>query len=769
MVSAMNAYPSSLSFTFPGSDISFGTSFAKINGEERKWVFSHRVSDSLRLGGIDGARLRETYLSDDGRFSIVREVWTALRGGMFAYRYITRNLTDKPIPFSSVRVVDAAKGDIDLAGASPLAYRAFLDQASCMTAIPASVRLGVLDDAFREAAAGIYWSRDEHEQMKASAPTKLSFSNFCLLDGGADASAKLLVGFIELAHHYADMEIAVDPGKRGFASLTADAVFNCELPPHGERATQFVAVLSMATYNETLAAYDELVGQLANIAEAPSEQPPSVGCTWHYYGSFIDEKTVLDNIKAASKRNIPLDYYLIDDFWEPCYGDWQAVPERFPHGMRFIADKIREAGMRPGIWSSPFAAKPTSETARLHDAMFLRDANGKKIDLWGDYMIDPTYPGALRWIEDLYRRLHQDYGFEYFKLDKSDFASAEFRQKKAVCHDRSVTLVEAYRRAIAAVRAGVGPESYICICGGHYGASLGLCDTQRCSADTYGRWYGGEPGENIPLQEMRLKQILGRIHNRRLFHTNPDGLELRYQEKSLDPKDFGLSVGHFTMDEALQSAALTYVTGGIVMCGESLVNIGGDRLALYRHVVPSLGAASRAVDFFHEGMPTQFVTHVKPCCSELGPWNTVAIFNVAGKASASSFRLAGDVTEQIEAPVYLVFENITGTFLGRHRAGSIISLKNIPGHGVRIVKVIPIRKTAGSVYLLGTDLHFSGGGVEISYWNEKEPGAIKGEVSTPWTQCAILISACKCDSNGKIDVHTLSLQPGNKRFAFYFP
>lgn len=759
----MNFYPASLSFAFPGADISFGTPFATINGEPREWVFSFSTSSPRRLGGRDGVCRSETYLSDDGLFSVVREVWTACNGGLFSYRYIVRNLTDAPIALSSVRVVDAKRDDIDLAGASPTDYRAFLDQASCMTAIPSAVRLGVLDDDFRTAAKGIYWLRSEQEEMRASSPESLSFSNFCLLDGGADDAAKLLVGFIELSRHYADMEISVVPGKRGFSSLTADAVFDCELPPHGERATQFVAVLSAATCRGALSAYDDLVGHLANIPETPPAPPPAVGCTWHYYGSFIDEKTVLDNLEAARRRAIPLDVYLIDDFWEPCYGDWHAVPDRFPHGMRFLADKIREAGMRPGIWSSPFAVKPSSETARLHDAMFLRDASGRKVDLWGDYMIDPTYPGALRWIEDLYRRLHQEDGFEYFKLDKSDFACLELRRQKAVCHDRSVTLVEAYRRAIAAVRAGVGPDSYICICGGHYGASLGLCDTQRCSADTYGRWYGGEPGEKVPLQELRLKQILGRLHYRRLFHTNPDGLELRYQEKNLDPRDFGLSVGHFTMDEALQSAALTYVTGGIVMCGESLVNIDDERLALYRHVIPALGAASHAIDFFHEGTPTQYVTRVQPRCADLAPWNTASVFNVTTEEQEACIRLSGDATEAIEAPHYLVFENTTGSFLGRHRSGGVVRLHGIPAHGVRIVKIIPVRQAAPKAYLLGTDVHFSGGGVEIASWRENSEG-VEGSLENLWRGYPVSLSFAFAGTAGPVEVKTLVLSPGASRF-----
>ena len=37
-----------------------------------------------------------------------------------------------------------------------------------------------------------------------------------------------------------------------------------------------------------------------------ADQPPAVGCTWHYYGSFIDEKTVIDNAEFGDAPGAPI-------------------------------------------------------------------------------------------------------------------------------------------------------------------------------------------------------------------------------------------------------------------------------------------------------------------------------------------------------------------------------------------------------------------------------------------------------------------------------
>lgn len=728
-----------ITFADEAAQIFLASDFAEINRTKFNWSFQARQEVDKRFAGRDGVSTLDSFLSPDAGLKLTREVWRDFSLGRCAVRYLFENLSGQDFLLENIRVLDVKK--MTLSGADPALWRAFLDRAEPMDGMPSAIRLGTFDDTAAGAVSGSVWVKPDFDLVRNAPTHTFPFENFGLFDGGTDESGKLVVGFVELAHHFADMEIAMDEDGKHFCRLTADAVFDCVVPPNGERATQFLAVFSETTHNRALDAYTDWLGRASGVPAMPSGRAPAVGCTWHFYGGAVTEAIVQENIEAKKTRSIPLDVYMIDDYWEPFYGDWNAIPSVFPHGMREIADRIREAGMRPGIWTAPFAVKPVSETAKRHPEMFFRDANGELVHFFGDFMIDPTAPGALRWIEDLYRRLHDDYGFTYFKLDKVDFPHPQWRSQKPVCHDRSVTLVEAYRMLLAKIRETVGKDSYICICGGHYGASIGLGDTQRSSGDTYGSWISGKAENAVPQQEYRLKQTLGRLHYRRIWMTNADGMELRRRTEPFLPNDFGLSRGLMTDDEARLMTVVHYLNGGIVMCGEGLPDIDDERLALYRHVIPSIDTLSRPLDLFHPWMPTQFATRIRPRCPELTPWNTISIVNYTGEKMTASVLLDGDAVEGLTGRDFLLFELVTGTFLGWNHAGGRAEITDIPPHAGRILKIIPADPQSGEVYLLGTDLHNSCGGVEIASWRSDAPGTAAGTIETPWTRYSVKITA----------------------------
>jgi len=754
----MNCTPeknASRKLNFTAKQIGLSSAFPAVNAEKRSWRFAARTEVDQRIAGMPGVSVRDTFHSPDG-LRLTREVWRGADQRCVMLRCVLRNDSGKDLKLESIRVLDCAS--LNIASAPAKNLRAFLDQASPMDGMPSAVRLGELDDSYAMAVSGAVWDMADMEKAREADPCGIAFSNFMIADAG-DKTPVLCAGFVEFDRHYNDMNIGTDPSRTKFDHLTADAVFNCILPAGTERATSYFLLTSANTFNEAQNLYDDIAGSLANVEVMPSKQPPAIGCTWHFYGGNICEKTVLNELKAIKKRCVPLDVYLIDDFWEPFYGDWNAIPELFPHGMGYIADKISEAGMIPGIWTGPFAVKEKSETAKTHDFFFKNEA-GENVLFFGDYMIDPTAPGALEWITELYSRLHKDYGFCYFKLDKLDFCHSKWRGVKPVCHDRSVTLVEAYRRMIAAIRNAVGPDSFICICGGHYGASIGLGDTQRSSGDTYGRWNFDINGKPLPIEEIRFKQTAARLHWRRIWYTNADGMEIRRRPEAQNAKkDFGLSVGLMTDDEAVLSSVKHYFTGGILMCGESLADISDDRLALYRHVIPSVNARTIVADPFHPWAPTQFVTQIRYPNIGLGEWNTVSITNITADAVEPVLKLNGDVLAGLNGKNFLLFELITGTFLGSASRGKAVKLPSQPAHSGRIVKVIPADGIKpDDIVLLGTDLHYSGG-LEIFYWNQ-EKNAVDGVLKTPWTQYPVTLTVLRGDT-----VRRFTLKPGTLDFT----
>ena len=107
-------------------------------------------------------------------------------------------------------------------------------------------------------------------------------------------------------------------------------------------------------------------------------------------------------------------------------------------------------------------------------------------DYW---VLDLTYPGVCEYLEDKYRMLSHDWGFKYFKFD---FMRAVFINDGARFYDATKTSLEAYRMGLEAIQRGTGKDAYLNVCGGHYGASMGIANAQRSGSDVISNWKNSE-------------------------------------------------------------------------------------------------------------------------------------------------------------------------------------------------------------------------------------------------------------------------------------
>ena len=71
----------------------------------------------------------------------------------------------------------------------------------------------------------------------------------------------------------------------------------------------------------------------------------------------VTEQLILDNLDRLEKlqeRGITFDYYAIDTGWNNPTGDLKDFdPRNFPAGPARILARIRDLGMKPGLWVSP--------------------------------------------------------------------------------------------------------------------------------------------------------------------------------------------------------------------------------------------------------------------------------------------------------------------------------------------------------------------------------------------------------------------------------
>ncbi|MFJ9025988.1 alpha-galactosidase [Streptomyces sp. NPDC102259] len=103
--------------------------------------------------------------------------------------------------------------------------------------------------------------------------------------------------------------------------------------------------------------------------------------------------------------------------WWDAVGEWEESAPRFPGGLNEVLDRIRDAGMVPGLWLEPEVVGVRSPVADAlpDDAFFRRD--GIRLVEWGRHQLDLSHPAARAHLDAVVDRLVRDYGVGYLKLD----------------------------------------------------------------------------------------------------------------------------------------------------------------------------------------------------------------------------------------------------------------------------------------------------------------------------------------------------------------
>ncbi|MEX0775104.1 MAG: glycoside hydrolase family 36 protein [Phycisphaeraceae bacterium] len=441
----------------------------------------------------------------------------------------------------------------------------------------------------------------------------------------------------------------------------------------------------------------------------PKFPPPTIFCSWYFYGRDFTQADLHENMATLRDKPIPFDAFVIDNGWMDNFGEWNHHAERFSQGMPAAAEAIRAAGRVPGIWTCPFVLSPESEVVRRHPRLVLRDADGKPctfpykepeyaVDM---YVLDTTAPEAEAYLREVYRRL-ESWDFHYHKLD---FLRSIIVPLRPRFHDRTATRAQAYRRGLAIIRDAIGPDSYLLVCGGLFEGSAGLADGVRVGSDVKGRWY--EPDGSISYLT-RIKQNVFRSYTNRLWHTDPDALQIRRRCGPFRGQSgyAHLSDGSLNDDEAFTCVVNQYIGGGLVCLTERVAELSDDRRRLFRHVIPPITPPAKILDIDRPTCPTLFLTQVTPRWADLAPWWTLAVCNWEDTAVMREVELPALDTHEPLA----VFELATQQWLGVHRCGQALRIE-VPAHGTRVLRLAPWN--GQSPILVGTDRHLTGGAAEI--------------------------------------------------------
>lgn len=271
---------------------------------------------------------------------------------------------------------------------------------------------------------------------------------------------------------------------------------------------------------------------------------PQVGgwTSWYYHYTRISEKIILENLAHFERVGVPGGIFQIDDGWQTATGDWLNVNEKFPGGMKAVADRIRKAGYQPGLWLAPFVAAETSELFKKRRNLFLTHDGEKPVRAgfnpgWGSlakpdyYALDIYNPRTGEYLERVFHTVFSEWGFDMVKLDflfGAGMIAIGEKSRGEVMYD-----------AMKLLRKWCG-NRLILGCGVPLSVASGLVDYCRIGADISHSWEIGIL-KSIGLQERistanSLRNTISRkLLSGRSFLNDPDVFILRRDKVKMAP------------------------------------------------------------------------------------------------------------------------------------------------------------------------------------------------------------------------------------------
>ena len=223
----------------------------------------------------------------------------------------------------------------------------------------------------------------------------------------------------------------------------------------------------------------------------PRRQMPVIYDTWMYKFDYINYENVASQIELAA--NLGIEYFFIDagwfgkgDGWSQSVGDWsENMTTKFAGRMIDVANKVRENGMKFGIWLEPERAAPTSDSVKEHPEFYMESDDGDP----GQCFLDFANPNAREWMLGVIDGLIEKYGIEYIKDDfNADFYFDPKNSAFLKYHEGHELFIKELKRR--------HPDLYLssCAAGGH-----------RLELNNYTMFDSSWPSDNeSPHVEMRI-------------------------------------------------------------------------------------------------------------------------------------------------------------------------------------------------------------------------------------------------------------------------
>jgi hypothetical protein len=506
----------------------------------------------------------------------------------------------------------------------------------------------------------------------------------------------LVVGFIENNSGLGQILIS-KTGTNQF-SFVAESVFAPGFilkPGQSVSSNRLMMLISNNPYS-ALENYASIVG---SISKARTHSIINGWCSWFYTYDQISEEEVIRNAEFVSLhlKQFGLDYIQIDEGFQKFHGDWEGN-DRFPHGMKWLADKIKSFGLKPGLWIAPYIVSEPTELFQKNPDWFIKNPDGsfKRVGPWTDedtdwarnekpkrYCLDITHPGAAQWLFNLIDMVSNQWGYEMIKIDFVAWSTLSAHH----FYDVSATPAQVYRKGFEIMRAAAGEKCHLLDCGPG-AVTAGLIDSMRIELDqNYGyskdawKQYFLESSSSAPAAAKRY------YFHKRTWINDADHI----------------CVNLLSNSQSQAVSTLIALSGGNMISGDPLTELDITKLEILKKVLPSYGEAARPVDLFDSDLQSVFAMKIK---KSFGQWTVAGFFNssltetIERKFSSERLWLDPDKT-------YLVYDFWKEKFIGEVSKELLVEI--LPGS----VTLLSLHEKTGAPQVISTNRHVLQGAIEL--------------------------------------------------------
>ncbi|HET7839445.1 MAG TPA: glycoside hydrolase family 36 protein [Rectinemataceae bacterium] len=607
--------------------------------------------------------------SSDGGI-LYRNEWIELRGEMQSlpdgsrYRLHLRSLSRKSIRITRLRF--PAEGGIGpfLEGFHPTRV-AFLRNGYQSWSTARSYRIS--EKPLRPRLGLVSLATSNMANLPSNTAGELSSERYSVITDLTDGSS-MLVGQEPPFDQFFYIALNVDKRGGSFFELSYD--FGRQMMNPGERLDLDGIVFLYGTRPKVEQSYFHMIREETGY-KAPTSNLRG-WCSWYQYYDRITPDILYRNLEALKRRGLGFDFFQIDDGWQAAVGDWLEQSPPFKGRMKELADAIRAAGMRPGLWFAPFAAASDSELFRLHPEYVLKTEYGRFLKagynpIWKGYYygLDATHPRYAEYLREVVHTIVDEWGFDYLKCDFLFSACL----RGGAHHELAISRSRILKEGMALIREEAGREAVIIGCGMPISAGIGMVDAMRVGPDTGDFWIklagkllrtGAMVGARNSIRNFMVRSPM----HKRLWLNDPDCVMIRDTDTRLkDPERYA----------QMDAIALS---GGILMYSDDFSRLSERAfrdMALIDEVSDAcFQGQAIAVDVMEKELPEIY-------------YNTsghVGFFNFRGRARR---RFDLGRLRDYEPGLSALLDLRTGERL--RPSGGVLDLGLMPRHGSRLFRI----------------------------------------------------------------------------------